>query len=161
MSDSPPGTELPILLLAGFRSLVDASLPVLAGRGHPDARPVHGSALRAIAAGADTASELAGRLGVSKQAAAKTIAVLQERGYVAREADPEDRRRKPLEITDHGSDLLREVDATFEELRDAWGQVIGATELDELQAHLVKLVGSDQPSFDTPARVVRDLSQPE
>jgi DNA-binding MarR family transcriptional regulator len=160
MSDSP-GTELPTLLLAGFRSLADAALPVLAERGHPDARPVHGSALRAIDAGADTASELAGRLGVSKQAAAKTIAVLQNRGYVARQADPEDRRRKHLEITDHGFDLLKEVDAVFEQLRDAWGQVIGAKQLDELQANLVKLVGSDQPSFDTPARIVRDLSQPE
>ena len=160
MPDSP-GTELPILLLAGFRSLVEAALPLLSERGHQDARPVHGSALRAIAAGADTGSELAGRLGVSKQAAAKTIAVLQARGYVAREPDPQDSRRKHLQVTDHGFDLLRAVDATFEQVRDAWSQVIGATELDEMQAHLVKLVGADLPKLDTEARIARDLSEPE
>jgi DNA-binding MarR family transcriptional regulator len=155
------GTQLPLLLLAGYRSLADAGLVGLAARGHEDARPVHGLALRVIASGADTGSEVASRLGVSKQAAAKTIAVLQTRGYVAREPDPGDRRRKHLRVTDHGLDLLREVDATFEQVRETWGQVIGVTELDELQAHLVRLVGADLPSFDTPAWIARDLNQPE
>ena len=85
---SRSGADLALLLLAGFRSLVDAAIVELAARGYEDVRPVHDFAMRAIASGADNASELGRRLSVSKQAAAKTIAVLQERGYVARGQTP-------------------------------------------------------------------------
>jgi DNA-binding MarR family transcriptional regulator len=45
---------------------------------------------------------LARRLSITKQSAAKTIAVLQERGYVARDPDPSDARRKRLRVTELG-----------------------------------------------------------
>ena len=96
---SRSGADLALLLLGGFRCLVDAAHTELAGRGHADVRPVHDFAIRAIAAGADNASELGRRMAVSKQAAAKTIAVLQERGYIARDVDPADARRKRLQVT--------------------------------------------------------------
>ena len=70
--------------------LVDAAIEELVNRGYEDVRPVHEFAMGAIAAGADNASELGRRLSVSKQAAAKTIALLQDRGYVAGDADPID-----------------------------------------------------------------------
>jgi hypothetical protein len=44
--------------------------------------------MRAIAAGADNTSVLGRRLSVSKQAGAKTVAVLQQRGYVTHDPDP-------------------------------------------------------------------------
>ena len=56
---------------------------------------MHGFAIRAIATGADSASDLGPRTAVSKQAAAKTIAVLEERGHVAREVDPADGPDQP------------------------------------------------------------------
>ena len=61
--------------------MVDDAVLEFAERGHEDVRPVHDFAMRAIAAGADNASELGRRLSVSKQAAAKTVAVLEERGW--------------------------------------------------------------------------------
>ena len=51
------------------------------------------------------------------QSAAKTIAVLQERGYVAREPDPHDARGKRLRVTELGFDVLRQGQAIFDELR--------------------------------------------
>jgi hypothetical protein len=59
---SRSGADLALLLLGGFRSLVDAAIAELALRGYEDVRPVHDFAMRAIAAGADNASEL-GRAG--------------------------------------------------------------------------------------------------
>ena len=53
-----PGANLAMLLLAGFRAMVDAVGTELANRGYEDVRPVHDFAIRAIASGADTASEL-------------------------------------------------------------------------------------------------------
>src|ERR1700693_4964745 len=85
---SRSGADLALLLLGGFRSLVDTATAELARRGYEDVRPVHDFAMRAIAAGAGNAPELGRRLSVSKQAAAKTIAVLTERGYVTRDTDP-------------------------------------------------------------------------
>src|ERR1700723_3311072 len=139
---SRSGADLALLLLAGFRSLVDAATAELARRGYEDVRPVHDFAMRAIASGADNASELGRRLSVSKQAAAKTIAVLQERGYVARDTDPRDARRKRLQVTELGFDVLRQGEAIFDELRDQWARRIGAAELESIEDHLTALAGA-------------------
>lgn len=144
-----PGADLALLLLAGFRSFVDDAQDELARRGHPDVRPVHDFAIQAIAAGADDVSALGRRLGVTRQAAAKTIAGLEERGYVAREADPDDLRRKRLHVTDRGFELLRDGGEIFDDLRDAWAARIGPEELARLEAHLTALVGSEAPRLDT------------
>jgi len=158
---SRSGADLALLLLGGFRSLVDDAIDELAQRGYEDVRPVHDFAMRAIAAGADNASELGRRLSVSKQAAAKTIAVLQERGYVARDTDPLDARRKRLQVTDLGFEVLRQGEAIFDELRDRWQRQIGPAALESLESHLAVLVGASSPiRFDTAGWMTRDLGEP-
>src|SRR5258707_3212253 len=150
---SRSGAELALLLLGGFRTLVDAATAELARRGHEDVRPVHDFAMRAIAAGADSASELGRRLSITKQSAAKTIAVLQERGYVTRDTDPRDGRRKRLQVTALGFDVMRQGEAVFDELRDQWAQQIGAAELDRIEDHLTALAGAPPPRFANPPPV--------
>lgn len=154
---SRSGADLALLLLAGFRSLVDAAVQELGSRGYADVRPVHDFAMRAIAAGTDSASELGRHLSVSKQAAAKTIAVLQERGYVTRNVDPSDGRRKRLVVTALGWDVLRQGEAVFDELRDQWARQLGAGQLETLEAQLAALVGPSPLRMDTPGWLSRDL----
>ena len=91
-----PGVELALLLLDGFHSMTDDVIAELANRGHPGVRASHEFTLRAIDAGADTASELGRRLSVTKQAAAQAITALEQLGYVDREADPADAFRAAL-----------------------------------------------------------------
>lgn len=148
-----------MLLLGGFRSLANAAIGELARCGYEDFRPVHDFAMRAIVAGADNASELGRRLSVSKQAAAKTIAVLQDRGYVARASDPLDARRKRLQVTKLGFDVLQKGEAIFDELRDEWEQRIGSAQLKSLETHLSVLVGPLSERFDTPDCMTRDLGE--
>jgi DNA-binding MarR family transcriptional regulator len=157
---SRSGADLALLLLGGFRTLVDAAIAELAERGHQDVRPVHDFAMRAIAAGADSASELGRRLSITKQSAAKTIAVLQERGYVTRDTDPRDGRRKRLQVTALGFDVMRQGEAVFDELRDQWAQQIGAAELDRIEDHLTALAGAQPVRFDTPGWIARDVGEP-
>jgi DNA-binding MarR family transcriptional regulator len=157
---SRSGADLALLLLGGFRSLVDAVRAELAVRGHADIRTVHDFAIRAIAGGADNASELGRRMAVSKQAAAKTIAVLQERGYVARDVDPEDARRKRLQVTPQGFDMLREAETIFDDLRDQWARRIGTARLVELEAQLAELIGADPVRLDMPGWLAHDLGEP-
>jgi DNA-binding MarR family transcriptional regulator len=102
--------------------------------------------MRAIASGADSAAELGRRLQVSRQAAAKTVAVLESRGYVTTAADPDDGRRKRLVVTERGLDLLREGEAAIKQMREQWAAQIGSAELDEIERRLAELVG--QPMLD-------------
>lgn len=137
---SRTGADLAMLLLGGFEALVDGTRAELEHRGHPDHRPVHHFALRAIAAGADTVSDLGRELDVSRQAAAKTLATLEERGYVARGPHGDDARRKRLVVTERGEDLLRQGAEVMDELRDRWAAQISVRRLEALEDRLAELL---------------------
>ena len=154
---SRQGAELALLLLGGFRALADRATVELAARGYEDVRPVHDFALTAILAGADNASELGRRMSVTKQSAAKTIAVLQERGYVRRRPDPADRRRLHLEVTDRGLAMQREGAAIFNDLREQWQKQVGAAAVEELERTLRQLLGAHPVQLDTPGWFIQDL----
>jgi DNA-binding MarR family transcriptional regulator len=133
------GAELALLLLSGFHTMVDEVHDELAKRGHEGVRPAHEFALRAVEAGADTASELGRRLSVTKQAAAQTIAALEEFGYVNREPDPGDARRKRVRVTPRGRELMTLGSALFDDVRSRWAVRIGPKQLDTLETHLAQL----------------------
>ena len=154
---SGSGADLAHLLLSGFRVLTDQATQELAARGYEDVRPTHEFALRVILSGADSASELGRRISVTKQAAAKTIAVLEDRGYVAREPDPADRRRMRLRVTERGRAMMQEGEAIFDELRARWEAQVGAAEVDALEAALGRLVGKDTIRLDSPGWIVREV----
>src|ERR1700728_4749300 len=99
---SSAGYELPLLLFAGFRSVLDELHAEPARRGHQDMRPAHGFAMQAIGFGGATATEVGRRLGISKQAAGKTVERLEELGYVQRTDDDQDRRREGVRLTPRG-----------------------------------------------------------
>jgi DNA-binding MarR family transcriptional regulator len=147
-----PGFALPLLLLAGFRALVDDLHAELARQGHPDLRPAHGFALQAVGPGVTSAAELGRALGVSKQAAAKTVDVLVDLGYLERDRDAGDRRRRSVRLTAHGRDALARAAATFDRLRAAWVAEVGADRVAAMEDDLAHLTaGRGQPRLDTPA----------
>jgi DNA-binding MarR family transcriptional regulator len=157
---SRSGADLALLLLGGFRALVDETTAELVARGHDDFKPLHEFSLRAIIAGADSASDLGRRTAVSKQAAAKTIAVLVERGYVVSETDPADARRKKLRVTTRGMDVMTDGEAILDALRESWKARIGAGALAELEAHLAELVGDGAIRIDAPGWVPTTRAEP-
>ena len=128
-----PGFELPLRLLTAFRVLIDDLHAELRQQGHPDLRPLHGFVLQAIGLYGTTAAELGRRLGVSKQAAGKTIDNLQQLGYVIRVADTVDQRQKIVVLTDYGLDALQRSAEIFEQLRARWADVLGADRLRALE----------------------------
>ena len=150
MSSDPPGFELPLRLFLGFRVLIDDLHAELARQGHPDVRPMHGFVLHAVGRDGTTAAELGRRLGVSKQAAAKTIDALERLGYLRRDADPEDARRKVVRLTDRGVDCLRRSARIFEDLRIRWAETLGEERLRALEADLRRLTPPDVVRLDMP-----------
>lgn len=133
------GADLALLLLSGFHAMVDDVVAGLAELGHPGVRALHEFALRSIDQGADTASALGRQLGVTKQAAAKTIASLEQLGYVERQADPSDGRLKRLRVTPRGREMVSIGGKLFDEVRDRWVADIGPRRLEQLEAHLARI----------------------
>ena len=136
------GADLALLLLGGFRHLAEEATDLLAARGHPGVRPAHDFALRAIVEGAGSVSDVGRRTSVSKQGAAKTVAFLEENGYVLRGPDPRDGRRARLQVTERGYSLMREGEAVFDELRARWESTVGAERVADVQEALERLLGS-------------------
>ncbi|MGH3206303.1 MAG: MarR family winged helix-turn-helix transcriptional regulator [Trebonia sp.] len=142
-SEGGAGYELPLLLLAGFRAVIDEAHEELAARDHPELRPAHGFAMQAIGTFGAAAADVGRRLGVSKQAAGKTIDRLAELGYVERGGASADRRRKLVRLTPRGIEALTLSAEAFEHVRARWAGLLGAGRVAALEADL-RAVAPDQ-----------------
>jgi DNA-binding MarR family transcriptional regulator len=149
------GGELALRLLAAFRTLVDELHTELAAHGFADARPVHGFALQAIGTTGATAAELGDRLGVSKQAAGKTVDGLEQRGYVRRGTDPTDARRKTVTLTPRGHELLARSAEIFDRLRARRAVEIGEADMQALESALRVLAPDTTAGLDAPGWFAR------
>lgn len=150
MSTDRPGYELPLRLFLGFRVLVDEVNARLARQGHPGVRPMHGYVLQAVGHEGTTAVELGRRLGVSKQAAGKTIRSLEDLGYVVRGADEGDGRRKAVRLTARGVDCLTRSARIFDELRAGWAETLGEDRLRALESDLERVTPAEMFPLDVP-----------
>ena len=149
-SEGGPGYELPLLLLAGFRAVIDEAHEELAALGHPELRPAHGIAMQAIGTFGATAADVGRRLGVSKQAAGKTIDRLAELGYVERGGESADRRRKLVRLTPRGTEALELSAAAFDHVRTRWTGLLGADRVAALQADLRAVAPGQAFRLDVP-----------
>ncbi len=144
------GFELPLLLFAGFRSIIDELHGELARHGHPDMRPAHGFALQAIGLDGATATEAGRRLGISKQAAGKTMERLEQLGYVHRKGDDADRRRKLIRLTPRGIEALGLSAMIFNDIRARWEAELGAARLAQLESALRTMAPGETFRLDVP-----------
>ena len=138
----PPGYELPLRLLMAFRMAIDEVHGELARRGHPDAKPMYGFVFQAIGPNGSTAVELGRALGISKQAAGKTIDVLERLGYIERARDDVDSRRKVVRLTPYGLDLLAQSAQIFDAVRRDWSERIGSQRLAQVEDAMRELTGA-------------------
>jgi DNA-binding MarR family transcriptional regulator len=141
MASGRPGYELPLLLIAAFRLLIDELHAELQQRGFADTRPLHGFALQAIGRDGATTSELGRRLGITKQAAAKTADGLERAGLIGRQADPADRRAMRLVLAPRGQEFLTTSVEIFDALHARWARGVGAARLVQLEDDLEAMVG--------------------
>jgi DNA-binding MarR family transcriptional regulator len=147
---SSAGYELPPLLFAGFRSIIDELHAELARRGHQDMRPAHGFAMQAIGFSGATATEVGRRLGISKQAAGKTVERLEALGYVERAGDGLDRRRKLVRLTPRGIEALTLSAEIFTDIRARWAHTLGQERVDDLEASLRTMTPGESFRLDVP-----------
>lgn len=108
---------------AGFDDLDPAHLVVFGYPGPQGARP----------------TELAARLGISKQALNHLLGALERRGYVERRADDGDLRARRVELTGRGTSAVHVIRDAVEELERAWARKLGRERFAELRTLLLEL----------------------
>jgi DNA-binding MarR family transcriptional regulator len=127
------------LVLALSGQLVQEIHTGVSEQGFQDLRPAHGFAFARIAAGGVTTADLAGHLGVTKQAAAQLVEELVRKGYVERHPHPHDARARLLELTDTGRAATRAADQAARAAVAPWREVLGEARFSELVADLARL----------------------
>ena len=133
------GARFAQLLYRSFDAMADAVHADLVRKGHGGLSVTHEFAMQAIDGGAADAAGLARALGVTRQAAAKTIAALEALGYVVRTPDPGDARRKRLVVTERGHDAIAIGARGFDSLYERWRAMVGGERADAAIAALQEI----------------------
>jgi len=120
----------------------------LADRGMATVRPAHVLVLLPLLGGGRRASDLAGQLGVSRQAVAQVVRTLEAGGYVERLDDPGDARAKLVCLTAGGRAALRAVRASAVAAEAEWADRLGPDRLAEFRATLTELLAGPPAEVD-------------
>jgi len=108
---------------SGFDDLEAAHLVILQYPGPEGLRP----------------SELAGRVGMSKQAVNYQLGQLERLGYLVREPDPDDQRSRRIGLTERGFAAIPVIRAAVVEVEGVWTRELGAEKFGTIRALLVEL----------------------
>ena len=107
----------------GFDDLDGAHLNVFRYPGPQGARP----------------TELATRLGVSKQALNYLLGELERLDYLERQPDPDDLRSKRVALTARGTSAIAAIREAVDEIETAWAQQLGPNRFAQLRSLLLEL----------------------
>lgn len=129
------------LLLRAYRAFSSQAIDRLAARGYRDIAPAHTVLLTNVAAEGIRLSELALRMGVSRQATGNLVAALEDRGYLARRIDPTDRRAALVSLTESGWELMGEIVRVKTALEADCAAALGPDRMNDFRAGLVELLG--------------------
>jgi len=129
-------TNLATACREAFVALNDRVFVRLAERGHADVRAAHGAVFQHLDDTGTTVSVLAERAQITKQAMAELVLYLENRGYVSREPDPDDRRAKLVRVTERGREVVAIAQGLVPELEDRISAVLGAARVEALRADL-------------------------
>lgn len=140
-----------MLLAMSYRAMGDRFHDRLRQIGLEPLRPAHGYVFRFLAEKRATTVDIGQHLGVTKQAAAKIVAELDDWGYVLREPHPTDKRAQYVTLAAKGRDYLRFADSLWSDLEGEMAEIIGADALanlkESLTAYLERLHGGEQPKL--------------
>jgi DNA-binding MarR family transcriptional regulator len=147
--DELTGFELTYLLGMAFQLLLGEFVHRLDELGYEEIRPVHGMAFQLLKDGGATGTELAARLGITKQAVSGMVAHLEELGYVERVQHPSGGRRQLIRLTGKANAHLEVAGDVLHDLEADLTGRIGTMPMRilrmELAATIMALSGGDIP----------------
>ena len=124
------------LLLRGFRWFEDGLLSRLAEAGWPEITRAHSLVFAHLDSEGTRPSELARRIGISRQAVNQTLGELVALGLIEVVPDPASLRSKLVVLTPTGKTTVGSAHAVFSELEDALAGRIGRASVTELRRAL-------------------------
>ena len=92
-----------------------------------------------------TVSELAERVGMTKQGIGQFVTQLTQAGYLVTEASAEDRRMRIVRRTRLGSETTQQLAGSLRELEEQWAARVGQRRYREFRAILDEIAGTDSP----------------
>lgn len=132
--------ELTGLLGVAFQVVLAEFVRRLDAEGYADLRPVHGIVFQELRGGGATGTELAERLGVTKQAVGQIITDLEKRGYVQRQEHPNGGRWRLIVLTDKALDHLAVAGRVLYQLEAELADNLKDANLGALRTELAQLV---------------------
>lgn len=105
-----------------------------------DLRPVHGMIFQIAKGDGVTSTELAERLGVTKQAAGQLVTDLEKRGYLRREKHPEGGRRRLIVLTEKATEHLNAAGPILHQLEAELAAQAGDANLAGLRTELAQII---------------------
>jgi DNA-binding MarR family transcriptional regulator len=156
----PPGSNalgpplIGALLRMPWEAVQERMLERLHARGFADFDAAYLTVFQYPGPQGERPSELAARLRVSKQALNHLLGQLEQRGYLSREADPDDGRSKRIRLTPRGTKAALVIRAAVTEMEDRWAQQLGTRRFDQLRSLLQDLA---QPETDDRSSVSRQV----
>ena len=121
---TPPLT-IGSMLRSAWTELIDEVFEKLVAAGFDDLRPVHQPILRDVLTASLRPSELAARLGLSKQAANDLVREFEAKGYITLEPDRDDGRAKRIVATERGWQASETAQASSNAVGRRWAELVG------------------------------------
>lgn len=128
-----------LALFVGFAAAA-AVQDELAALGLGDLRFSHGYVFQHLIEGEPTIGELAAKLGLTQQAASKSIAELERLGYTERVPDPADARARRVRLTARGHHAITTTRQLRAALENRLTETCGQDRLSEARSVLTELL---------------------
>lgn len=133
------------LLFRASRAETTATLEGVRELGYTDVSLADTTLLANIDMGGTVITSLAGRAGITRQAASQRIAALETLGYVVRRSHDSDGRAAVVSRTARGRALLNDALDVVEELESGYAKLLGAEQVATLRSILTDLVRRIDP----------------
>lgn len=137
MDDETAPSHLILELLNAFYWFDEGLQNALRARGWPEITRPQSMLMANIALGLHRPSDIARRLGVSRQAIHATLEQMVAKGVLKLVDDPADGRIKLVELTEVGEGMKRDAQAAMTVMVAALGKRIGKRKLEQLRPALL------------------------
>jgi DNA-binding MarR family transcriptional regulator len=130
--------QLSLLLLSAQHWVMTSLLRLMAERGHSDLTAAHLMFLSNLDCGDTYASEVARRMGVTRQAVYRSTQELQRLKVLKLQNDESRKNHKIIRMTKHGQHVVLDARYCFAEIEATLSARIGARDVEKLGAILAK-----------------------
>jgi DNA-binding MarR family transcriptional regulator len=109
-------------------------------RGHEGLQPSHQGVFASLGRAGTRLTDLASRVGTTKQAMGQLVDDLERQGYVERVPDPDDGRAKIVRLTRQGTAFMSDAAEVVADIWRDYASLLGERELATLQDRLGSLL---------------------